>query len=167
MTSSPSLPRFLLALILAPTLIGGFGAAMMASRVPGLDGLGAIIAVSMIVGAPTYFLSGGPLAWRAVNLGDPSRRDAVIWGLLANFASLILAPLLLWIYLTIYGPMQIDPELARRWTETAPQMMESRWQPLIYGLFVFLLGIVFAPLYALAAHGMGRLLRVRPRLSAA
>lgn len=162
-THPPSLLRFLLALVLAPTLIGGVGLAMMAARVPGLDGLGAVLAVSMVVGAPTYFLAGGPLAWRAVSQSDPSRRDAVVWGLLANFASLILAPLLLWGYLAAYGPMEIDPELARRWTETAPQVMDSRWQPLIYGAFVFFLGILFAPLYALAAHGFGRLLKVRPR----
>lgn len=163
MTSSrPSFLRFLLAFALAPLLVGGAGLAMMATRVPGIDGIGMIIAVSMICGAPSYFLAGGPMAWKAVNQGPPNRRDAVIWGLLANFASLILAPLTLWLVLKINGPLQIDPELARQWAEASPTLMETRWQPLIYGAFVFLLGIVFAPFYALAAHAFGRWLKVNP-----
>lgn len=161
-SARPSFLRFLLAFALAPTLIGGVGLAMMATRLPGIDGIGMIIAVSMICGAPTYVLAGGPLAWKAVNQGPPSRRDAVIWGLLANFASLILGPLLLWTIVKVNGPLQIDPELAKQWAETSPTFMETRWQPLIYGVFVFLLGIIFAPFYALAAHGLGRLLRVNP-----
>lgn len=160
MTPRPSLPRFLIALILAPALIGGIGVLMMVSQIPGLDGIGAVLAVSMLCGAPAYFLAGGPLAWKAVKQGPPSRRDAVVWGLLANFASLLLVPLLLWAYFQATGPLQMEPELAKRWMETAPEMLETRWQPIVAGIVVFLLGIVFAPLYALAAHGLGRLFGV-------
>ncbi len=160
----PSFLRFLLAFLLAPTLIGGLGLLMSVSHIPGLDGLGMILAVSALGGAPAYLLAGGPIAWRAVQRGETGRREAVILGLLANFASVLLIPPLVW----LSGPLEFDPELAKRWLDAEAGTPPSRfWISVLAGGAVFMLGIFFAPLYAVTAQFLGRLLRVRPSASAA